>query len=66
MAWSTNSLKVLIFDLPFTRITASSEARSAIGVKLVAVHAVLACSGVVMRLPLVEVMWYGLPFWAKT
>ena len=52
-----NSRKVLIFDLPFTRITPSSEASSAIGVKLAACHGVLAWSGVVMKLPLVEVMW---------
>ncbi len=62
-ARSMNCAKLLISDLPFTTMIRSSEASSATGVKLRGCQGVLACSGVVMKLPLVVEMWYGLPFW---
>lgn len=65
-AAAMNSCSVLIFESLLTISSMSSEASSATGVKLAGCQAVLACSGAVMKLPLVLVMWYGLPFWPKT
>ena len=65
-AAAMNSCSVLTFESLLTRSSMSSEASRATGVKLVGPQPVLACSGVVMKLPLVLVMCYGLPFWPKT
>ena len=57
LAAAMNSCSVRIFEPLLTSSSMSSEASSATGVKLAGCQGVLACSGVVMKLPLVLVMW---------
>ncbi|MNC95989.1 hypothetical protein D3C83_132440 [compost metagenome] len=65
-AAAMNSCSVFALEPLLTSISMSSEASSATGVKLAGCQGVFACSGVVMKLPLVVDMWYGLPRWLKT
>ena len=53
LALSTNSSSESISELPLTSSARSSVASSAMGVKSLGLHGVSACSGVVMKLPLV-------------
>ena len=63
LARSMNASKLSMSKSPFTSSTRSSVASSAIGVKSVGPQGVSAWSGVVMKLPLVLEMAYGLPAW---